>query len=188
MTVKARTSAGAFEIELELARADLLPGRLVDGALRITARHGGEIRGARVTLVGTERWRFDRVSSDTQGHTHTEIATGEEDLPDVPVAVLGATTFAACTSVLVSSRTKSPAHSGPGFSSKMSGFFATKSSASTIISDDIFSLFLVRPTLSMALDGRKKIGTFVIVSGRGLLQFSAGEVTRYSRQTIGRSV
>ena len=94
MTVMARTSAGAFEIELGLARADLLPGLLLDGTLRITARHGGEIRGARVTLLGTERWRFDRVSSDAQGHTHTEIATGEEDLPAVPVAVLGTTTFA----------------------------------------------------------------------------------------------
>lgn len=93
MTVMARTSSGGFDLELELDRTDLLPGRLVDGTLRITARRGGQIRGARVTLVGTERWRYDRVTSDAKGHTRTEMKTDEEDLPAVPVAVLGPTSF-----------------------------------------------------------------------------------------------
>lgn len=93
MTVLARTSSGGFDIELELDRADLLPGRLVGGTLRVTAREGREIRGARVTLVGTERWRFDQVTSDSKGRARTEIRTDEEDLPAVPVAVLGSTTF-----------------------------------------------------------------------------------------------
>jgi hypothetical protein len=93
MTVSTRTSSGGFDIELELDRATLLPGRLVDGEVRVTSHGGGEIRGARVTLVGTERWRYDKVTSDAQGHARTEIATDEEDLPAVPVAVLGATGF-----------------------------------------------------------------------------------------------
>jgi len=95
MTVEARTSSGGFDIELRLDRGDLLPGRLVNGTLRVTSRGGGAIRGARVTLIGTEQWRYDRTTSDSKGGTHTEIVTDRSDLPAVPVAVLGPTTFAA---------------------------------------------------------------------------------------------
>ena len=54
MTARRAAPRAASTSRLELDRADLLPGRLVDGTLRITARDDGEIRGARVTLVGTE--------------------------------------------------------------------------------------------------------------------------------------
>ena len=89
MTVSATTRAGAFELTLELETDRLLPGRLVKGVLRIATGRGGQIRGARVTLVGTERWRYDVTSTDGQGHSRTETHTGEEDLPSVPVAVAG---------------------------------------------------------------------------------------------------
>ena len=95
MTVVARTSSGGFELELDLDRTDLLPGRPVSGTLRVTAPRGGAIRGARVVLAGAERWRFDRTTMGANGQTHTEIATGEEDLPSIPVEVMGPTTFAA---------------------------------------------------------------------------------------------
>ena len=95
MTVVARTSSGGFELELDLDRTDLLPGRPVSGTLRVTAPRGGAIRGARVVLAGAERWRFDRTTMGANGRSHTEIATGEEDLPSIPVEVMGPTTFAA---------------------------------------------------------------------------------------------
>jgi hypothetical protein len=95
MTVSTTTNAGAFELTVELATDRLLPGRLVDGVLRIATRDGGEIRGARVTLHGTETWRYDETTTDGQGHTTTVTRTREEDLPKEPVAVSGPLTLAA---------------------------------------------------------------------------------------------
>ena len=79
---------------LELGSRDLLPGRLHDGRLVVSAPRGGSFRGARVTLVGTERWRYDQTTTDAEGRTRTETRTAEEDLPKVPIAVHGATTLA----------------------------------------------------------------------------------------------
>lgn len=93
MTVTARSSGGGFDLELGLDQADLLPGRLVDGRARITARGGGEIRGARVALAGVETYRFDRTETDSNGHPQTRTYTKTEDLPLVPIAVLGPTSF-----------------------------------------------------------------------------------------------
>jgi hypothetical protein len=91
---QARASWGGFELTLELGSRDLLPGRLVDGRLVVGAPRGGSFRGARVTLVGTERWRYDQTTTDAEGRTRTETRTAEEDLPKVPIAVLGATSLA----------------------------------------------------------------------------------------------
>ncbi len=77
---------------LELDTDALLPGRLVDGRLHVTAKEPGEFRAARVSLVGTETWRFDETTTDAHGNTRTETQTAEEELPKVPVAVLGTTT------------------------------------------------------------------------------------------------
>ena len=93
MTVRANASSGGFELQLDLAETDLLPGRLVDGTLSISTRDDKTIRAARVTLVGTERWRHDVTSTDANGNSHTETKTSEADLPAVPVQVLGPTTF-----------------------------------------------------------------------------------------------
>jgi hypothetical protein len=93
MTVRAQASSGGFELQLDLAETDLLPGRLVDGTLSITTRDDKDIRAARVTLVGTERWRHDVTTTDANGNSRTETRTSEEELPAVPIQVLGPTTF-----------------------------------------------------------------------------------------------
>ncbi len=91
MTASARGSGGGFELTLELDSDALLPGRLVDGRLHIATRSGGDFRGARVTLVGVETWRFDQTTTDSKGHTQTTTHTADEELPRIPVAVLGTT-------------------------------------------------------------------------------------------------
>lgn len=95
MNAIARNSGGGFDLELELDTTDLLPGRLVNGRLRLSSRHGGAFRGARVTLVGTETWRYDSTTTDSKGHTQTATRTSDEDLPHVPIAVLGPTSVSA---------------------------------------------------------------------------------------------
>lgn len=95
MTVSTTTHAGAFELTLELDTDRLLPGRLVNGLLRIASGKGGQIRGARVALGGTETWRYDVTTTDGQGHARTETRTGNQDLPSEPVALSGPLTLAA---------------------------------------------------------------------------------------------
>ena len=95
MAASARGSGGGFELALELDTDDLLPGRLVNGRLAIANADGGDFRGARITLVGTETWRYDQTTTDSQGHTRTETHTAREELPRVPVAVLGPTSLGA---------------------------------------------------------------------------------------------
>ena len=95
MTVVATHFAGTFDLTLELATDRLLPGRLVDGRLRIASRGGGEFRGARVVLVGTETWRYDTTTVDANGSSHTETRTGHQDLPHVPIQLSGPLTVAA---------------------------------------------------------------------------------------------
>lgn len=115
MSVVARASSGGFDLELELATVDLLPGRLVDGRLRVTAVGGDEIRGARVTLVGTETWRYDQTSTDSDGHTKTETHTRDEDLPRVPIAVLDATRLAGGASLDTPFQVPVPSLGPPSF-------------------------------------------------------------------------
>lgn len=95
MTTSLTTLRGGFTLTLQLDRADLLPDRLVGGIVRLIASDAREIRGARVTLVGTETWRYDQTTTDAKGHSHTQTRTATEDLPHVPVAILGPTPFAA---------------------------------------------------------------------------------------------
>ncbi len=94
MTVSTRSRDGGFDLTLELDRADLLPGRLVDGRATITASGSEAIRGARVTLAGVETYRYDRTETDSKGHSRTVTHTATHDLPLVPLGVLGPTTFA----------------------------------------------------------------------------------------------
>ena len=95
MTTTATSRAGAFELTLIVESDRLLPGRLVDGVLRIATAGGGAFRGAVVALAGTESWRYDVTTTDAQGHSRTETRTGTEDLPREPVMVAGATALAA---------------------------------------------------------------------------------------------
>ncbi|MEA2631885.1 MAG: Arrestin (or S-antigen), N-terminal domain [Chloroflexota bacterium] len=95
MTVSATDDAGGFELILELDSDRLLPGRLVNGVLRISSRGGGDFRAARVSLGGTESWRYDETTMDAQGRPRTETRTGSEPLPNNPVALSGPLTLSA---------------------------------------------------------------------------------------------
>jgi hypothetical protein len=90
MSVEVHGEAGGFVIALWLDRRDLIPGRLVDGALRIDSTRGGRLRSARVNLVGREVYRYDHVTMDAKGQMRTQTKTASKDLPAVPIAVLGA--------------------------------------------------------------------------------------------------
>ena len=92
MTVRAQASSGGFELQLDLADTDLLPGRLVDGTLTIATRDDKSIRAARVTLAGTERWRHDVTTTDANGNARTRRRPPKTSSP-VPIQVLGPTTF-----------------------------------------------------------------------------------------------
>jgi hypothetical protein len=94
VAVVAQRSEGGVDLELELERDDLLPGRLVPGKLRLAFRDEREIRGAYATLIGTEHWQYTERSTDSQGHTHTRTVTAREELPRVPVRLSGPATFA----------------------------------------------------------------------------------------------
>jgi len=100
---------------LDLSTTDLLPGRLVDGTLALTSHDGGEIRGVRVTLAGTERWRHDVTTTDANGHSRTETRTSEEDLPAVPVQVIAPTTLGAGETRTVSFQLPVPGLGPPTF-------------------------------------------------------------------------
>ena len=95
MVASVHGSHGGFDLTLDLERQDLLPGRLVNGVARIRAQRGNGIRAARVTLVGIESWRYDQSTTDGQGHMRTETRTASEELPLVPIELLGPTRFAA---------------------------------------------------------------------------------------------
>ena len=95
MSVIVRNSAGGIDLELELERTDLLPGRLTAAVLRLTSNSSREIRGALATLVGTEHWQFHRTERDANGNTHTRTVTDHAELPRVPVQLLGPTTLVA---------------------------------------------------------------------------------------------
>ena len=94
MTVSVNGRDGGFDITLELERVELIPGRLVEGRVRVATTGEDAIRGARVTLVGTETYRYDQTTTDSKGHTRTETHTMTADLPHVPVALAGATVVA----------------------------------------------------------------------------------------------
>lgn len=118
MTTIARDAGGGFDLELELDTADLVPGRLVDGRLRMQTRRGGEIRGARVTLVGTETWRYDQTTTDSQGRTRTVTHTASDDLPKIPVAIVGPTRLEAGGSLDTPFQVPIPALGPPSFDGK----------------------------------------------------------------------
>lgn len=95
MGVVARNAGHGVELELELDRADLIPSRLVAGVLRARTEKDREIRGAQVTLVGTEHWKHEVTQTDAQGHTSTRVVRSTGELPRVPIRLRGPTTLAA---------------------------------------------------------------------------------------------
>jgi hypothetical protein len=88
-------SSWGVDWHLELGRRLLLPGRLVDGRVRVTAKHGVEARGLLVTLVGEEHWRHRVTQTDAQGHPSTRVVTSRADAAREPVLVHGPLQLAA---------------------------------------------------------------------------------------------
>lgn len=80
-------SSGGVGWTLELPDTALLPGRLLNGRLRITASHPIQARRLLVTLRGEEHWKYQVTTTDAQGHTHTETRRATHDLPPEPVLV-----------------------------------------------------------------------------------------------------
>jgi hypothetical protein len=87
-------TSGGVDWALSLDRDDLLPGRLVGGVLRATARKTVEARGVIVTLRGVEHWRYEVTTSDGKTTT-TTVHTGRDELPLVPVRLTGPVTLVA---------------------------------------------------------------------------------------------
>lgn len=81
-------SHGGIDWDLQLERDDLLPGRLVAGMVRLTARDDTAGRGVVVTLRGEERWKYEVTTSNGKTTT-TEVHTGREDLPAIPILASG---------------------------------------------------------------------------------------------------
>lgn len=89
MGTVARNSGGGVDLELELERTDLTPGRLVPGMLRLVPAKARDIRGAYVTLVGVEHWKHEVSEQDAQGRPQTRTVRREADLPRVPIRLQG---------------------------------------------------------------------------------------------------
>ena len=82
------TSHGvAWRVDLDRDR--LLPGRLADGTVGVTANDDIDARRLVVTLVGVESWQHEQTSTDGQGHTTTHTVTSTAELPRVPVELSG---------------------------------------------------------------------------------------------------
>ena len=79
--------SGPVDWHLELHRRLLLPGRLVDGRVRLQARNGVSARGLVVTLVGVEHWRHRVTRTDGQGHTTTQVVRSEGEPVREPVRI-----------------------------------------------------------------------------------------------------
>lgn len=80
---------GGAAWRLRLDRSTLLPGRLVEGLLEITARRAVEGRAVVVALIGREHWRHRVTRTDAEGGTHTEVVTSREEHRRVPVNLHG---------------------------------------------------------------------------------------------------
>jgi hypothetical protein len=83
-------SSGGADWELALASDRLLPGRLLEGHVSVTASRAIDARALVVTLRGEEKWRYNVSDGKT-----TTIHTGREGQPPVAVVVEGPLRLAA---------------------------------------------------------------------------------------------
>ena len=84
MGVGWRGSSGGVDWRLELASDRLLPGRLAEGRITVTAERDVHARALVATLHGEERWRHVVSNGKT-----TTIVTSHEALPPEAVVVSG---------------------------------------------------------------------------------------------------
>ena len=101
MSLIARTSRGGIDLEFELERDRLLPGRLVAGVARLMPKENVGHRGAFATLIGTEHWQWERQNRDANGTWQTETVTSRDELPRVPVQLAEPGRFAALQPVVL---------------------------------------------------------------------------------------
>jgi hypothetical protein len=76
---------GGVDFEVELERTEVLPGRLVNGRVRIRFRDEKTVRGIVAALVATESWQWRQTTNDGQGHTTTRTVTEHDELQRLPV-------------------------------------------------------------------------------------------------------
>ena len=93
--VRAVASDGGVDFEVRLDRADLIPGRLASGSVRLTFRDGTECRGIVASLTATEQWQWRRTDRDSEGRTTTRTVTERHELQRLPVRLAGPSTHAA---------------------------------------------------------------------------------------------
>ncbi|MFL5680339.1 MAG: sporulation protein [Chloroflexota bacterium] len=91
--VRATNESNGVAWTLELERRDLLPGRLVNGTVRLELHDDVESRGLVIALVATEQWQHTETHTDGQGHTSTRTKTERRELVREPVQVLGPARF-----------------------------------------------------------------------------------------------
>jgi hypothetical protein len=95
MATVLRRRAGGVDLEVEIERDRMIPGRLVAGVVRATFTRAMTVRGGYATLIGTEHWQVDVTTTDGQGHTRTRTVTRRETLPRIPLQLVGPMSFAA---------------------------------------------------------------------------------------------
>jgi hypothetical protein len=78
-------SDGGVDFEVELGRTEVLPGRLVEGLVRVRFRDAKSVRGIVAALVATETWQWRQTTSDGQGHTTTRTMTEHRELQRLPI-------------------------------------------------------------------------------------------------------
>ncbi len=114
-------SSGGVDWKLELASDQLLPGRLIEGRVRLVARRRVAARGIVVTVRGDEHWKYEVTTTDAQGHTHTERRTGHQDLPPEPVQASGPLELDAGDTREVAFQLPAPALGPPTVVAEMAG-------------------------------------------------------------------
>lgn len=80
---------------VELPREDFLPGRIVAGRVRLTARERFTADALRISLTATEHWKHEESSTDAQGHTTTRVVTSRAEVVREPVDLLAPVSLAA---------------------------------------------------------------------------------------------
>src|SRR5438128_1009495 len=93
MTSTWKASSHGVDWLVTLGTDRLVPGRLTDGTIAVTAHGTFEARGLVVALVAVEHWQHDETTTDGQGHTSTHTVTSTNELRREPVQVSGPVTL-----------------------------------------------------------------------------------------------
>jgi hypothetical protein len=86
-------SDGGVDFDLALDRTEVLPGRLVGGAIRLSFREPRDVRGIVAALIATERWQWERTNRDANGNTTTETVTERREHQRLPVMLAAAGSY-----------------------------------------------------------------------------------------------